>query len=1063
MSHSKYDAPYHLLSTAAFPWSSPVTWTMGPGGYSGFRSHVLDDPNKNLEDIYSYFYSIVGSVPWANTRDWSSMWPKTGTSPEGYAGHNYSESQIMGLIQDDIAAAFALWSEVANITFNYIPFNHTNQADIVLWCGEPSSAGSGTTQHAFGGAGSPSYNYHGDVHVHNHFRWYSQKLGLSTPTFSDYGTPTFSGYNGALQDNNILSSSIVDFRTVVAHEIGHSIGLGHVDTGSGDGFIDQIMYTYIWGRPIPQQNTLPSGVTKKLGWGDIAGAQYIFGANPSWTEPTITAVPDTVSLNLSSSLNVSGSLDNNDSQAGITDPILVVSVYNGILSAALSDEDAHIHMDDYATAIAVSASNPTTINGSYGTLQVYQSGMFAYTYTGTDTTFSGTEVFTYMIGTVPDNWASNPQTHSDYNILPVSAISTLTVNIGGGGTPPAAPGISLSGLDAHLGNWDTSPSVIKFSDYTLGSASLPSVNKNTDTLTLANSKKLKEFADPSDSAYVNPVFTSLEATSITMDPLVFPLPPLNGTSIFENVDMSINFNHNISNPCGTLPKFKFSLLQNGTAISAPIQESLYSYLNSPTWTKTFVYDWTTGDIGNTNKIRIDIEDFATGSMIQSDYLISFYACKYAYDISYTQIEWGYWDANGYKFNVWFNYGYRQYNTGTDIDICGFMAGSNPTSIGFSSTPYDLSYGSNRDWCGFGPTGYTNNTVKNYVNPTTTGVTAIGTAFNYCYDWNAVDGNGALYVQNYCNLAGSNCTSCTVPCPTSLTTPLCSASVSSCRQGGAPWACVSGIDRAYGLNGISLGTEHCTAASCIDSSFGLDPIELWSHNGYIQEGFLTTGAPPCLTTETISSMQLPSSSTPSIYKDWVDTSQQALRVYGIANNYSLKYLQTPITDHFNNSNCSLSVYDYQAGNTHSSYNLACKVGEVSTGIIAVKNIYIAFMSGTTNQICTTPSSTLSAKETNITINTLTHLNASDPGMATLRSIPTYNFPNLVPEATDLFTNRLNTSYVTNLYADLLPLHLSNVDLNSFARGTDGNKYVKTNTVSISAISAYYSNNSDCANA
>jgi hypothetical protein len=210
------------------------------------------------------------------------------------------------------------------------------------------------------------------------------------------------------------------------------------------------------------------------------------------------------------------------------------------------------------------------------------------------------------------------------------------------------------------------------------------------------------------------------------------------------------------------------------------------------------------------------------------------------------------------------------------------------------------------------------------------------------------------------------------------------------------------------------------------------------------------------------MQLPSSSTPSVYKDWVDTSQQALRVYGIANNYTLKYLQTPITDHFNNSNCSLSVYDYAAGNTHSSYNSACKVGEVSTGIIMVKNVYIAFMSGTTFQICSTPSSTLSGKETNITINTLTDLNASDPGMATLRNIPIYN-SGLNSEATDLFTNRLNTDYLINLYADLLPLHLSNMDLDPLPRGADGNKYVKNNSVSISITSAKSSNNSDCANA
>jgi len=187
------------------------------------------------------------------------------------------------------------------------------------------------------------------------------------------------------------------------------------------------------------------------------------------------------------------------------------------------------------------------------------------------------------------------------------------------------------------------------------------------------------------------------------------------------------------------------------------------------------------------------------------------------------------------------------------------------------------------------------------------------------------------------------------------------------------------------------------------------------------------------------------------------------VYGIAHNFTLKYLQTPITDHFNNSNCSLSVYDYAAGNTHSSYNSACKVGEVSTGIIMAKNIYIAFMGGTTNQICTAGSNTLSAKETNVTINTLTDWSNSDPGMATLRNIPAYNSLGLGTVGEDLFNNRLDTYYVTNLYADLLPLYLSNMDLDYNTRGTNGNKYVKTNSVSISITSAEPFNNSDCANA
>ena len=99
MSHYRNDNPYNQNAFADNSgiykrWDSPVTWTMGPGGYSGTIEDT--DPNNNLEDL---FYSI-GNVPeWANTKDWSSMWPASGTSPEGYNGHSHSEASIQNIIQ----------------------------------------------------------------------------------------------------------------------------------------------------------------------------------------------------------------------------------------------------------------------------------------------------------------------------------------------------------------------------------------------------------------------------------------------------------------------------------------------------------------------------------------------------------------------------------------------------------------------------------------------------------------------------------------------------------------------------------------------------------------------------------------------------------------------------------------------------------------------------------------------------------------------------------------------------------------------------------------------------
>jgi hypothetical protein len=139
-------------------------------------------------------------------------------------------------------------------------------------------------------------------------------------------------------------------------------------------------------------------------------------------------------------------------------------------------------------------------------------------------------------------------------------------------------------------------------------------------------------------------------------------------------------------------------------------------------------------------------------------------------------------------------------------------------------------------------------------------------------------------------------------------------------------------------------------------------------------------------------------------------------------------------------------------------VACDGTDWDRAVIRVNNLYIANPS---NSACIIPGTVFGGKSTSITINTLTDLNASDPdpGMATLRNIPTYN-SGLNSEATDLFANRLNTGYVVNLYADLLPLHLSNMNINSIARTAVGSKFIGTNSVYISIASASSSNNSNC---
>jgi hypothetical protein len=1035
MSHYRNDNPYNQNAFADNSgiykrWDSPVTWTMGPGGYSGTIEDT--DPNNNLEDL---FYSI-GNVPeWANTKDWSSMWPASGTSPEGYNGHSHSEASIQNIIQLDIATAFDLWSEVADISFVYQAWDPNNIPDIVIWCGEPEVGGESTTQHAYSGGyiveGSTStqWPYHGDIHVHNNYRWYSNTLGLSTPTASTEYTMSLSN-----------SSMILNFTTVISHEIGHSLGLGHVngpvEDYYGENYSNQTMYTWVAGNPITQSSEI-----KKLGWGDIDGIQAIFGANPSYTEPSITVSNDTYTLDLSSSNEISDNIISNDIITEASPhPVNIINMYPGDISESLLEQNG----------ISTGA-----MSGIYGILTILADGDFTYNITSSSISSNVTDVFTYMIGT----------TLTD-NVLPLASYGLLTINIypdtGGPPPPPPTSGVGLSIINTVLGNRDTS-SEVRLSDYTLGSENLPLVAKNTNIITYANSKKISGFDDGSGNFSTG--LTSLEVINIQQSITSVPIPlPASATN--NNFTVQLDFNHNIEFNSGALPYYNISITKNGSTVSGSlVNKSLTSPINSSYWSETFSYQSNLGDEDEGNiYITVKIDDFAEvgSTLILNNYLVEYYACRYTYDITYNEVEWGYFDTDGMHFGVWFNLAYHYYNSSANYYLCGYNAGpdyqSNYPNVYFVYPTNPTTGFDSYKWChGFNSRGTSNNPLL-WKSGVGWGLTFSTGTTDQQKCW---DPNDPVAIS-FC--ATNNCSHCKVNCEAwsqlDTSVPL------NEQEGGPTWPgtggpCVKGVDAyyAYPVRGsLPLGTYQCEPSTCRHTNFGVESTAVWEYGQSIApSSTIPYSAPPCLD-DSFSSLQLATSSTPQSLINWIDSAQVMYKAEAAANNYVGQYLDVNLTTLFNNNTCARSFYDA----AQTTYSNNCIMKEFNGyGVIRVNNIILAHPANTAtfDNNCIVPNDgTLSYKLTPITINTLLNGNASNPGIQTLRNIPSYN-TGLNSLNTNIFTNKMD-NYMINHYADLLPSIMSNMDLNSYTRGTNYNKYVQTNSVYISQGSSLYSNNSNC---
>ena len=139
-----------------------------------------------------------------------------------------------------LISAFDAWENVASIDFQMVPFG--DPADVVVGAASLGGA-AGIAEYTFDGNPGLSEIFSGTVTFNSDLTW--------TP----YGQP-----------------GGVDFYAVALHEIGHIIGLGHVNDTS------EIMNPVIY--------------ADDLGSGDIAGAQYLYGRDPGNAPAPVEEVPD---------------------------------------------------------------------------------------------------------------------------------------------------------------------------------------------------------------------------------------------------------------------------------------------------------------------------------------------------------------------------------------------------------------------------------------------------------------------------------------------------------------------------------------------------------------------------------------------------------------------------------------------------------------------------------------------------------------------------------------------------------------------------------------------------
>lgn len=176
----------------------------------------------------------AGDVKWGEpvlgTPSGTITWSQTVTGSIDIAS-GYDAGDISAALM----SAFDRWESVASIDFQMV----SSGADVTVSMADLSSGVAGQAGYTFSGTPGLSEIYSGDIEFNSDYTW------------SPYG------------------SGGVDFYAVALHEIGHILGLDHVNDTS------EIMNPVIY--------------ASDLGSGDIAGVRYLYGTDGGSSDDTDTS------------------------------------------------------------------------------------------------------------------------------------------------------------------------------------------------------------------------------------------------------------------------------------------------------------------------------------------------------------------------------------------------------------------------------------------------------------------------------------------------------------------------------------------------------------------------------------------------------------------------------------------------------------------------------------------------------------------------------------------------------------------------------------------------------